>query len=136
MFFWLAKSCWVGLAVLAVWLVLSLLFLWPVPNLNTFCVWHLDAYPLSKDDKKHICSEKLKKHIWFANLFFFFLISFWSSEVPFLEIWCHFYFFIYYYGLLFLFVNLDSIPLFTRGEMIKFTWPTWLSCIQEIATWI
>lgn len=72
-FFQLSKSCWVGLTVLAVGLVLSLFVVWPHPNLNTLCVQHLDAYSLSKKYKKYICSEKHKTQMLLAKLVLFLL---------------------------------------------------------------
>ena len=111
-FFWLSKFCWVGQIVLVLWLVLSLVFLWPHPhpNLITLCVLHLDAYPLSKI----YLLWKAQKTCGLPRWFFSFL-KFWSV---FFEIWCLFYSFIYYYSLLLLFVSLDNVPFLTRCKMI------------------
>ena len=77
-FFWLSKFCWVGLIVLVLWLVLSLVFLWPHPhpNLITLCVLHLDAYPLSKI---YLLWKAQKTCVACQGDFF----PFWSSEVSF-----------------------------------------------------
>ena len=60
------------------------------PYPNSLHVRHSDASPLSKNHKKIIWSEKLKKRNWgrAPRRFFF---PFWSSKVAFFRIWCPFY---------------------------------------------
>ena len=92
-----------------VWYLIPLYWSVADPNLNTLCVCHSHASPLSKKSKKFVWSEKRKKHIWtrVPSCSFAFL----SPTIPFLEIWCPFYSIIYYYNLLFCFVIQENISL-------------------------
>lgn len=61
----------VGQSVLEVWLVLSLLFLWPHPYLDTLCVQHLDANPLSKNGNNISALKSSKNPCGLSSCFLF-----------------------------------------------------------------
>ena len=54
---------------------------WSGPNLNSLCVWHSNASPLSKSHAKFVWSEKLQKHIWTGvPSWAFALLKLWSAH--------------------------------------------------------
>lgn len=88
------------------WFYIDQALIW----ISLYVQFFMDTSPFSKNKKKSISFEKLKKVIPGTKMFFF---SFWNSKGLFLEIWCPFYSFIYYY-VVFLFCYYGQCSLIDR----------------------